>query len=90
MAGGGAEYLAEIRKAGREPDPDDLPPPLDWEAGAWWLYSRVETQWRIGAAGAVGLDYGPAIALIQARGWRLELALELLQVIEMRMMAAGD
>ncbi len=29
-----------------------------------------------------GLSYAPAIPVIQARGWRLELALELLRVIE--------
>ncbi len=31
---------------------------------AWELFVRVSTQWRIGGAGAVGLDYGAVYPLI--------------------------
>lgn len=62
---------------------DDLPPALEWERGIWWLYLRVQTQWRVGAGGQrIGLDYAPAIALIKYQGWNLAHALELLQIIE--------
>lgn len=63
--------------------PDDLPPPLDWEYGAWWLYLRVQTQWRLGPLGQrTGLDYNPAIAIIRDMRWDLPRALTLLQAIE--------
>ena len=84
----GWEYIEAIRKSKREPDPDDLPPGLEWEAPVWWLYERVHTQWRVGMAGAVGLDYGPAIELIKAMGWPLVRALGLLQAVEMGMLEA--
>lgn len=49
----------------------------------WWLYLRVQTQWRIDAKGMrIGLDYGPAIAIIQHRKWDLSFVLELLQIVE--------
>lgn len=78
----GWEYIEAIRKAGREPDQDDMPPDLEWEAPVWWLYVRVSSQWRTGMAGPTGLDYNPAIALIQSMGWPLPLALDLLQAAE--------
>lgn len=78
----GWEYIQAIRKSGREPDPEDLPPELDWEEPIWDLYERTQTQWRTGLRGPVGLDYNPAIALIHARGWALERALALYQAIE--------
>lgn len=74
-----------MRNAGREIDPDDLPPSLDWEAPAWWLYERVQTQWRAGPGGREVLDYNPAIAIIQAMRWPLPLALELLQAVELEL-----
>jgi hypothetical protein len=83
----GYAYLAGIRKSGREIDPDDLPPAMDWEADIWRLYERIRTQWRTGMNGATGLDYNPAIAIIQSKRWRLELALELLQVVELGLLA---
>lgn len=81
-------------------DPADLPPALEWEAAAWTLYAMVQTQWRYRQAAigttplgapvvadvASGLDYNPAIALMQQWGWELDLGLELLQAIEIEMM----
>lgn len=55
---------------------------MEWETPVWNLYARVSSQWRIGFGGRTGLDYGPAIALIEAKGWDVELALDLLRVIE--------
>lgn len=78
----GWDYIKSIRDSGREVDPDDLPPALEWEDSVWWLYERVQTQWRTGMAGAYGLDYNPAISIIQAMGWPLARALELLQGVE--------
>jgi len=72
-----------VRKAGRVVHPDDLPPPLQWERGVWWLYLRVQTQWRRDPLGRrCGLDYNPAIALIRDLRWDLPRALTLLQQIE--------
>ena len=55
---------------------------MEWEAPVWDLYVRVSSQWRTGFAGATGLDYGPAMSLITARGWHLERALDFLRAIE--------
>ncbi|MFT3964118.1 DUF1799 domain-containing protein [Propionivibrio sp.] len=71
--------------------PDDLPPELAWEKGIWWLYLRVQTQWRVTAFGRrTGLDYGPAIAIIRALGWNLPFALELLQCVERQELTDGE
>jgi len=79
----GWEYIQAIGQAGREVDEDDLPPPLGWEAAIWTLYARLCTQWRTGGNGrATGLDYNPAIALMQHWGWDIDLGLELLQAVE--------
>lgn len=81
-------------------DAADLPPELEWEAAVWKLYTMVQTQWRYRQAVtsftamgvpvvmdvASGLDYNPAIALMQQWGWELDLGLELLQAIEIEMM----
>lgn len=73
-----------MRKAGRPLHADDLQPALCWEYGIWWLYLRVQTQWRWRPDGKrAGLDYSPAIALIRERGWNLTSALGLLQSVEM-------
>lgn len=79
----GWDYIDSIRRSGREVDPDDLPPALDWERDAWDLYQRVRTQWRVGLNGRSGLDYYPAIRLIEDWGWDLDRALEMLQAIEL-------
>ncbi|MCE5182359.1 MAG: DUF1799 domain-containing protein [Betaproteobacteria bacterium] len=71
-----------MRNAGMEIDPSDLPPGMAWEAAVWELYERMQTQWRVGFGGRTGLDYNPAIKLIERYGWDLELALDLLGVIE--------
>lgn len=84
----GWDYIKSIVDSGRKVDPEDLPPGLEWESPIWWLYERVHTQWRVGMAGAVGLDYGPAIELIKAMGWRLPQALGMLQAIEMGLLEA--
>jgi hypothetical protein len=80
--GVGWQFIEDIVKSGRKVDPEDLPPALEWEHPIWWLYERVHTQWRVGMSGAVGLDYGPAIALIQSMGWPLPQALTMLQAVE--------
>lgn len=68
-------------------DAADLPPELEWEEAVWWLYQRIRTQWRSGGmGGAVGLDYNPAIALMQSLGWPLDLGLELLQAVELELL----
>lgn len=84
----GWEYIKSIKDSGREVDPEDLPPELDWESPIWWLYTRVQTQWRVGMGGATGLDYTPAIALVQSMGWPLPRALALLQAVEAGFMEA--
>ena len=72
-----------MRKAGRPLHPDDLPPALGWESGAWWLYLRVQTQWRIDPLGRrIGLDYSPAISIINSLRWDVPWALTLLQLVE--------
>lgn len=79
----GWDYINAIRKSGREPDPEDLPPALEWEAEVWGLYERIQTQWRAAGMGRlIGLDYNPAIAIIKANGWPLQRALTLLQGVE--------
>ncbi len=75
-----------MRKAGRDIDPGDLPPDLDWEREIWTLYERIRTQWRYGFNGPQGLDYNPAIKLIEHHGYDLEFALDLLQAIEATVM----
>lgn len=75
--------------SGRTPDPEDLPPALDWEAAIWQIFEAIATQWRVSMSGAIGLDYMPAIAIIQARGYSLERSLELLQHIERVVLASG-
>ncbi|MDD4926938.1 MAG: DUF1799 domain-containing protein [Methylotenera sp.] len=53
------------------------------------MYDRIGTQWRVGANGQpFGLDYNPAIALMAAMGWQLDLGLELLQVIELEILSS--
>lgn len=59
-----------------------MPPRLEWEAPIWSLYVRISSQWRDGFSGRTGLDYGPAIRLIEERGWRLERSLDFLRAIE--------
>lgn len=68
--------------SGRPLAPEDAAPPLAWEAAIWWLYRRVRTQWRMGFAGPVGLDYAPAIRFVEELGWPLITSLELLQAVE--------
>ncbi|MBU0592439.1 MAG: DUF1799 domain-containing protein [Gammaproteobacteria bacterium] len=75
-----------MQKAGREIDSADLPPELEWENEIWRLFERVRTQWRFSFKGHEGLDYNPAIKLIEHYGWDLDWALELLQVIESTVM----
>lgn len=75
-------YIKDIQKAGMEVDPADLPPGMEWEGEVWRLYERLQTQWHVGMEGRTGLDYNPAIKLIEYYGWDLELAIDLLGVIE--------
>jgi hypothetical protein len=78
----GWDYIKTIRQAGNEVDPADLPPRLEWETPAWDLYIRISTQWRYGFGGRTGLDYGPAIELMRALGWDVDLGISLLRAIE--------
>lgn len=72
-------------------DAADLPPALQWEEAVWWLYLRIRTQWRSGGmGGVVGLDYNPAIALMQSLCWPLDLGLELLQVVELELLSKDE
>lgn len=71
--------------------PDDLPPALEWEEPIWTLYERIRTQWRRHPNGmAYALDYHPAITLIQAWGMDMDLALDMLQVVEVAMLERGN
>ena len=55
------------------------------------MYLRVATQVRVAGLGKViGLDYNPAIALVQSLGWDLPLALVLLQAIERQFLAKDE
>ena len=82
----GWEYIKAMQEAGREIFPEDLPPMLEWEAPVWTLYEQISTQWRVSAKGAAfGLDYNPAIALMQHWGWPLDLGLKMLQAVELEM-----
>jgi hypothetical protein len=53
------------------------------------LYRRVSTQWRVGAAGAVGLDYGVVhreLARMQVAGNEFEEEMARIGVIESEML----
>lgn len=90
--------------AGREVAPADYPPELQWEGAVWWLFQRISTQVRYraevtGYSGIgqpiitsvpAGLDYNPAIALMQSLGWPLDLGLELLQAAELEALLKVD
>lgn len=38
--------------------------------GAWGLWQELQTQWRVGMAGATGLDYTAVVAHLRASGLR--------------------
>ncbi len=67
-------------------DPGDYPPGLEWERPIWDLFLKLQTQRRPNG----GLDYSPAILLIERRGWDLDFCLDLLRVIETTLMKAED
>lgn len=50
----------------------------------WDLYARLQTQWQhAGMAGIrTGFNYGPAIAVMEQKGWDLSLGVDLLSAIE--------
>ena len=73
-------------ESGREVDPADWPPALEWEQSVWDLFERVASQWRVGFSGRTGLDYNPAIALMQDKHWNLETGIDLLGAIERELM----
>lgn len=79
---GGPEAIQALRDLGEEPEPEDLPPRLEWERPIWTLYRRLAGQWRIGPTGPVGLDLGVFIPEIHRHGWDVDLSLELLSAIE--------
>lgn len=67
-------------------DPEDWPPQMQWEEPLWQLYERFSGQWRAGMGGRYGYDYSPAIELIRARGWDLDLCTDLLHSIELEIL----
>lgn len=82
MRKGGAEAIQALQDLGVKPGDDDLPPPLKWETPVWKLFQTLQRQWRVGFNGAVGLDLNVFIPAIQAKRWKLDLALDLVHVIE--------
>lgn len=79
-----------MRASGRAVHPDDLPPDLLWEGAVWWLYLRVQTQWRVNLFGQrVSLDYGPAIAICRELKWHVASVLDLLQAVEFEAIESG-
>ncbi len=57
------------------------------------LYSLLSRQWRVGMAGAVGLDMGVFLPVMESRRWDLDVALPLLNAIETAVLdrsGAGD
>ena len=57
----------------------------------WWLYLRVQTQWRLDPIGnRIGLDYSPAFALIHDLRWDLVFVQQLLQAIELQALPKKD
>ncbi len=55
------------------------------------LFALVQTQWRIGPAGATGLDYGPLFRVMDELGYRGQAwrdMLDDLRVIELAALAA--
>lgn len=77
-----AKAIAELRKLGLQPSPQDLPPVLGWEQELWEWYRRLPRQWRIGPMGPVGLDLSVWMPVIQQQGWDVATALDLLGEIE--------
>jgi len=67
---------------GEQPSHDDLPPILGWEQPLWDLAQRFKRQWRTSFAGVVGLDMSVFLPVIQAKGWRLDFCLEIIELIE--------
>jgi hypothetical protein len=73
---------------------------LDWEQAAWDLFLCLRTQWRyrnevtghtefgqpIITSVPSGLDYTPAIAMLQAEGYEVAQGVEWLQVIEIEVL----
>lgn len=51
--------------------PPPAPPPTFWlwpeNVATWALWCGVQTQWRVGVAGATGLDYTAVLALLRHR-----------------------
>jgi len=55
---------------------------LLWEAPLWRLYQQLNSQWRYVEATPVGLELSVFMQRIKAKGWDMDLALDLLKSIE--------
>jgi hypothetical protein len=53
-----------------------------WEAPLWNLYLQLKKQWRYNDGIPVGLDMNIFLSRIEAKGWDVDLALDLLSIIE--------
>lgn len=62
---------------------EDNPAPMPYpeNAPAWALFQRMATQWRVGLAGATGLDYGTVIEVMALMGVRKRERLETLDKV---------
>jgi len=55
---------------------------LLWEAPLWQLYQQLNSQWRYIKATPVGLELSVFMQRIEAKNWDVDLALDLLKMIE--------
>jgi len=55
---------------------------LLWEAPLWRLYQQLNSQWRYVEATPVGLELSVFMQRVEAKNWDMDLALDLLKIIE--------
>lgn len=67
---------------------DDTPRLRPENEAAWAAFMWVQTQWRVGFGGPVGLDYTACKVVLKAVGVRFKTVIEDLQVIEHACLAA--
>ncbi len=90
MRQGGPQALDALHDLGEQPAAEDLPPPLRWESPLWRLYLSLAGQWRWGPRGPVALDIGVFMPRIEARGWDIDVALDLLRRIEVEFLTPEE
>lgn len=82
-----ADLVAAV--AGHQARAADETPALRPECeAAWAAFMRVQTQWRMGFAGPVGLDYTACEVKLKALGIRFKSVAMDLEVIELAALAA--